>query len=397
MEKQSRDTVTCANCSKQVKEERSQYAEHQYFCQDCFDELFSSCNHCGDIGYSDDMHSTPDGDVYCESCYNAHYVECYDCERVVAIDDARHSGDRAICERCYDRNYFYCESCDGVYHNDDYGSDGYCQSCTEERGDDGAIHDYDYKPSPIFHGQDKSGLFMGIELEVENKGRCDTGEKAQDFIESLDLEDGKDFYLKHDGSLDNGWENVSHPRTLQSWHEFDYASMLTWLAEHQMKASESCGLHVHISKGPISEVTQSKIGFFWYSQDSLINQICRRVGNHYAKKIDSDKPRKLTSEQKHGYGDRYEAINYTVAHTLEFRQYASTLNPVQFIAAIEMTHAVTTFCELTSVMTIAKVYAAYEAFKVYLFDHSNLYPNLCKVLSIDFKTVKNHKVKGVIK
>ncbi len=134
MEKRDHDTVICANCGKQVKEERSQYAEHQYFCQDCADELFSICENCGDVHYSDDMHWQDDA-CYCESCFDAKYTTCENCGDVVAKDDTSYMGgaNQTVCESCHSDHYFTCSHCEETYHDDDYGSDGLCQDCWERR------------------------------------------------------------------------------------------------------------------------------------------------------------------------------------------------------------------------------------------------------------------------
>ena len=63
-------------------------------------------------------------------------------------------------------------------------------------------------PHQTFHN-----LHMGIELEVENDQ-----ELAGDYLLSLGSSQ-EDFYLKSDGSIEDGFEIVSHPFTMEYWHK----------------------------------------------------------------------------------------------------------------------------------------------------------------------------------
>ena len=65
----------------------------------------------------------------------------------------------------------------------------------------------DYKPKPVFYGQ--VTRFFGVELEVDDGGEdCDYAEQLLSIT-------GKRMYIKHDGSLDEGFEMVTHPMTLE--------------------------------------------------------------------------------------------------------------------------------------------------------------------------------------
>lgn len=68
------------------------------------------------------------------------------------------------------------------------------------------IKSYYYKPEPIFYGS--GNLFMGVELEIDKGG--EEPDKA-DGILSVANKDSEHIYAKHDGSIEDGFEIVSHP------------------------------------------------------------------------------------------------------------------------------------------------------------------------------------------
>ena len=84
-----------------------------------------------------------------------------------------------------------------------------CYDCYSRSTRQKAIQDYYYKPDPIFYGQ--GPRYLGVELEVDGAGEC--SENAQQI---LDLANGKRelIYCKHDGSLNDGFEIVTHPMSL---------------------------------------------------------------------------------------------------------------------------------------------------------------------------------------
>ena len=72
----------------------------------------------------------------------------------------------------------------------------------------GLVHDYSYKPRPVFHGT--GPLFLGPEIEIETP-YCAEEECAQIAYSLL----GSLGYLKNDARSDNGFEIVTHPMSYQ--------------------------------------------------------------------------------------------------------------------------------------------------------------------------------------
>lgn len=111
-----------------------------------------------------------DGTILCIDCFNQRVTECSHCGRSIWRDDSRNG---EYCQDCYDNLYETCTECgddvcrdDVCYHNDE----PYCQSCYDEINDS-IIHDYYYKPDPIFYG--KGQPHYGIEIEIDEGGEYD--------------------------------------------------------------------------------------------------------------------------------------------------------------------------------------------------------------------------------
>ena len=71
----------------------------------------------------------------------------------------------------------------------------------------GGIHDYYYKPAPIFYGN--GPRFFGVELEIDGAG--EDSDNARELLNVGNPYDLEHIYCKHDGSPEDGIEIVSHP------------------------------------------------------------------------------------------------------------------------------------------------------------------------------------------
>lgn len=170
----------------------------------------------------------------------------------------------ASCSECERTRYFvgdieWCQALDSYTCGNCYRSDEDLDDSYDERNDSG-IHGYAFKPSPEFHfmsDESRSVPTFGIELETECVG-ASPHELANGWLNRSDSEG--DFYLKFDGSLDNGIEVVSHPRSLASWREFcavDFAVTLYEMARMGARAwnVDTTGLHVHVGRAAFDSPT----------------------------------------------------------------------------------------------------------------------------------------------
>ena len=192
----------CTKCKEYFEDgEELHTVDGDTWCEDCYNENWCECSECGNEIEIDDSNSTPNGEALCSGCYNENYFICHSCNETHAIDDSGISptGNR-ICQTCFDDSCSFCSNCDEVHWNDDLtycdASDTYlCSDCYDESA---TIHNYDYKPMPIFNKLDTeiSPLFIGFELEVEC-GDKDANEVAEDIIEWMTQANiDKYYYIK---------------------------------------------------------------------------------------------------------------------------------------------------------------------------------------------------------
>ena len=113
------------------------------------------CNCCGATIETDDYY-TFNGSILCDDCYHIETVTCEHCGDRIWADDNAGSDSMPLCNSCYDDYYTTCECCGRIIHRDyaNYDDDddyAYCDRCYEER-QNSSIHEYNYKPDPIFYG-----------------------------------------------------------------------------------------------------------------------------------------------------------------------------------------------------------------------------------------------------
>lgn len=268
-----------------------------------------------------------------------------------------------ICRGCRDSYYSCCNWCggwnrDGVdCGDDDCGSHGPCEcgDCSDCEGDRSQyIHDYDYKPSPDFHGQ--GPLYLGLECEVEYADD-DAAREAVDYLGSLG-------YLKEDSSVEGGFEIVTHPMShAYAMNHFPWA-MFPAIKRHGAGAGDSAGIHVHVSRAGFSSTCHTYRWLkFIYRNQAAVERIARRTSERWAAFRSDMRQGALNHAKGNRYADRYRAVNVTNYDTFEVRVFASSLDPMvikgtlSFVAAsVEYTR------QLTSSKVIKSAGWSWEAF-----------------------------------
>lgn len=158
--------VNCPVCTDKVpfKQIRYETQGNNYLigCSDeCLGEDKITCDSCGDCIDEDDRYSSPNGDgIYCQSCYSDLYSYCEHCGNDVDknymvgdyCQDCAYScsdcGDEVLkdkffefegefyCEHCYTEKVGVCEICSSdVKRNDlkEFDGDNYCEDCYEKK------------------------------------------------------------------------------------------------------------------------------------------------------------------------------------------------------------------------------------------------------------------------
>ena len=169
------------------------------------------CTSCGNKFYREQL-SPFDGELLCPSCLSNQTVYCSCCDRRIWTDDNVGTDAQPLCQDCFDDHFERCTTCNALIRRGDTffrGDEPYCQDCYHSVCDRDAIHDYYYKPTPIFYGDDNR--FFGVELEIDGAG--EDSDNAAEILHIANAEQPM-AYCKHDGSLDEGFEIVTHPMTL---------------------------------------------------------------------------------------------------------------------------------------------------------------------------------------
>ena len=305
------------------------------------------CEFCGHILTEEETRRFNNVEM-CESCFNSHTTNCDCCGKRIWRDDAEGNENTVLCERCYNEYYTHCERCGRLISYDDAcyfdGSDEpYCNGCYDVLNN-APIHDYGYKPEPIFYGD--GSLYMGVELEIDEGGECDSNAEIL-----LDTANAKEthIYCKHDGSIDSGFEIVSHPMTLDyhtncmPWQELFRKALSMGYYSHQ---TDTCGLHVHVNRNLFGKTYQdqedaiSRVVYFVENHWNELLKFSRRTEanmNRWASRYGISTTAKDTYKKaKDKHCGRYVAVNLENYSTIEFRLFRGTLRYKTFIATLQL-------------------------------------------------------------
>ena len=307
------------------------------------------CDHCHQE-YPISELRTFDGQNLCVNCRDSETVLCDECgDRIWANRDLGDCGIH-LCGQCRE-DYAYCCDCGQLVHVDrlhylnDDDNVGYCESCYYSHSSDGVVQSYYYKPEPIFYGE--GSRFFGVELELDGGG--ERNDKASQLLSVANANGLEFLYIKHDGSLDDGLELVSHPMTLDfhqqemPWKPILQEAIHMGYLSHQAR---TCGLHVHVNRTAFGET--------WEEQDEVIARVLFFVENHWnellrfsrrtrsqmeqwaARYGRKDDPKAVLDHAKRNEFERYKCVNLTNSQTIEFRMFRGTLKWNTIIATLQM-------------------------------------------------------------
>ena len=317
------EKLICSVCGKTLTEETANHFEGQIMCKDCFELKTAVCDCCGDRIWE---------------------------------EDARGNSNVVLCNHCYEYNYTNCEECGALIHNDSAYYDNsdsdypYCYSCYE-RLFKSSIKSYNYKPEPIFYGS--GSLYMGVELEIDDGGEDNAN---ADKLMCIANDVGERIYCKHDGSIENGFEIVSHPMSLEyhlndmSWQKiFDKAKAMGYTSH----SNSTCGIHCHLNRSAFGSTYEAEeeaiarvvflVEKFWdklliFSRRTEANM--NRWASRYG--ISSNTKDTYKNAKDNHYG-RYVAVNLENDNTIEFRLFRGTLRYETFVAVLQLVYEICRF------------------------------------------------------
>ena len=281
------------------------------------------CSVCNKIITEDEKYKMLEGEYFCEGCAK-NYKRCSVCGALVPRDKLYGLGDGYICCDCAKDDY----NCVIDYHG---------------------FNEWIPKKIPT----EKNPLYLGIELEVDNKYDDYAEDNNQLILSRVRTIFEKDLIGSYDGSLRNGFEMVTQPMTLDFWKK-NKASQLQeitrFLISHGYIShnTTTCGLHVHVNRDYLGETKEEqenaidKIYLIMENFKKEFELFARRSSNHYSNfLLDVEENIKenlsiCSIKEKKNKHNRYMALNITNDKTIEFRLFKGTLKYTTIMATLEL-------------------------------------------------------------
>lgn len=214
-------------------------------------------------------------------------------------------------------------------------------------------------------------LRVGFEIEMETNYSMVEGYTERDRVKAarqikhlLNGERGEEHYclIETDGSVTRGFEVVTawsgldtHERILSRFNSDEFKTII---AQHGLKSHDTttCGLHVTIDRGDMSQLHKSKMVVFMNHPKNreLIEMVCRRYATGYCKiKAGKDSGVDYTKVgrvqyQMDRYHERYDILNFTNPNVIEFRGPKGTLRFETIMATAEFIRMVWQFTNVAS-------------------------------------------------
>lgn len=356
----------CHRCGETVGANRLENVDVVWLCSECRAEITAYCGVCNAPMMTlraqrvvIETANQRTRNYVCADCQNT-LQRCNNCD--CYYTPGEQSNNRyCYCAACAEEYLRTCIACEQLTITRDLNSRGICRDCRC------IIHDYSYRPAPLFEGKPP---YYGIEVEMES---TDAGRNMEELAQMLPA---RQFYAKFDGSLTRGFEAVSHPLSFRKWKELDL-SPFARLARDGCRSgmTHTCGMHVHTDRASWKALRLYKLlQFFNNNEEFLLWFSLRRRS-----RLDQWAPftyRNAVRKAKEPHEDRrYAALNLQPQHTLEFRLFKGTLKPSGIMRNIEFCHCLydwtgnTTYKDLTA-----------QAFESFVIDSHRTYPNLAKFL-----------------
>lgn len=235
---------------------------------------------------------------------------------------------------------------------------------------------------PSAYDSRKPRILLGMELEMEISGGSCGGDDDEDedtcsdrasyakrVVRALNGVTPAFCKAETDGSLDDGFEIISGYTGLDV-HEKTWKALSRATDGLESHDTDTCGLHVHVDKAGMTPLHMAKLCTFIHAKENqrLLTTISRRyqgsTGSGYAKfyqgtdwvhraadaalyeykahrmsRRKGDKFNYGRFANSEFWGERYAALNFNNAHTVEFRMFRGTLKFESIMACLEFAFA----------------------------------------------------------
>ena len=354
------------NCEVEIEVETSEeeIMANEHLCSDCFYDIYSYCDYCGDIELRDDLMWLEENcTLVCEHCidHNDNIIWCEDHDRYEYQDEddiITLANGNTICRDAFEYgDYFFCEDCEEYFHIDyacysEMDECYYCEDCigdhVSEYISEYHYHDYDEFKMTDEDEKNDNKVFFGIELEIEAKYRSSNHDNLAEAI----LNQTNDFVFEQDGSLNNGFEIISMPFSknyMKETMEDDLYAMLQTINKHNYEGKNTCGLHFHVSYEAIRSIPNLlKIVEFYKEELTILSRreesSLNRWSPFYTKNFDKEEiTNEMIEEIVDDYQSRYHAINLDNNYTVEFRIFKSTTDYKTLMATWELVNNIVAY------------------------------------------------------
>jgi hypothetical protein len=197
-------------------------------------------------------------------------------------------------------------------------------------------------------------------------------------------------YLKSDASIRGmGFELVTHPHTLGAYEQasplWDYIEKLRTDYNARSWDTDSCGLHVHVSRSAFKSGAHThRFLSLIYRNPREMMKLAGRKNSRYAQFSDVYKPDEwgipqfsLADKIHNGYKtERYSAVNTNNDYTLELRFFRGNMKREGIMSALELCHASVEYTRDLSVSDVKLGMLKWEWFADWVSANNGLYPNL---------------------
>jgi hypothetical protein len=223
---------------------------------------------------------------------------------------------------------------------------------------------HSYPPAPT------SEAYLGLEIEVEAVG-CD----ANDIAETWNASDLG--WSKHDGSLSDGVELVSHPTTFERLASSDIARVIGDVNAMGGRAWDpgTCGLHIHVSRKAFADKAHLwRFAAAHQRMSETLQALAGRGNVTYSSWPEYRSDRDLSRDPygpvqatkviagKAYSSERYVAINLLNSGTVELRYWRGTTLAVGVLGAAAVESALFYWTRDLSVRDIASGRMTWERF-----------------------------------
>ena len=347
------DSFVCSHCNTKFDSEELFYVDKDgnSYCHKCFEESFDFCNRCRCVTRKEELKGY---DGMCKHCYE-NLPKCEFCGERLTIDGfsfLKKSGEAGyVCKECESSHkVIECAECgENILAEDAYEDDcGFkclCSNCYSKNRDIVKNYHYHHFAQVQFFGEDKDSPYLGVELEVDRKEWVDCDYENECCRNVISCFPKGFIYMEHDGSLENGFENITSPATF-SYHISllkNYKEAFKELGKHKYLShkTKTCGLHVHFNRNFYADNEELYITRLLYIVEKFWDKLVifsrRNIRNinNWAKKYEN-KPEEIIKSMKENSLSRYYAVNLTNKNTIEFRMFRGTLNIDTFIATLEL-------------------------------------------------------------